>query len=254
MTTIRRVPVDFDWPLNKVWDGYLTPERLREDPCPDCVNGWTNAAEWLQTYCHRLTMLADDTVSAERGRGLHPWLNSDPYPPTDRRGNGQPLRPGPDIVDLVKGLGARESFMGFSGDHSVFNTIVRAAGLDPDTWGLCATCDGHGTVEKYPGQRADADAWEPTEPPIGDGWQAWEDVSEGSPISPVFPDRDGLVWWFTTPASIWGARQQPLTREQAEALVGAGSSVGSFVVHRDPSGRTTMIDGDAAVHALGKDT
>lgn len=32
--------------------------------------------------------------------------------------------------------------------------------------------------------------WEKTEPPTGEGWQLWETVSEGSPISPVFPTQD----------------------------------------------------------------
>lgn len=34
------------------------------------------------------------------------------------------------------------------------------------------------------------------EPPKGDGWQVWEDVSEGSPVSPVLADRDAVVAWL----------------------------------------------------------
>jgi len=34
------------------------------------------------------------------------------------------------------------------------------------------------------------------EPPTGIGWQCWETVSEGSPISPVFFDRSSLVDWL----------------------------------------------------------
>lgn len=40
-----------------------------------------------------------------------------------------------------------------------------------------------------------------TEPPTGDGYQLWETVSEGSPVSPVFEDREGLAWWMTTEAA-----------------------------------------------------
>lgn len=40
-----------------------------------------------------------------------------------------------------------------------------------------------------------------TEPPTGDGYQLWETVSEGSPVSPVFEDREGLAWWLTTGAA-----------------------------------------------------
>jgi hypothetical protein len=78
-------------------------------------------------------------------------------------------------------------------------------------------CDGHGCIESYPGQRAEQEKWyeEEHEPPAGEGWQVWETVSEGSPISPVFADREGLIQWLMSPAYTWGT-SRPLTREQAE--------------------------------------
>jgi hypothetical protein len=42
---IKRVPVGFDWPLKKVWAGYLMPEWLHEGSCPDCKNGYSREAE-----------------------------------------------------------------------------------------------------------------------------------------------------------------------------------------------------------------
>jgi hypothetical protein len=57
----------------------------------------------------------------------------------------------------------------------------------------CEICQGHGYLEAFPGQRAEAEAWKPAEPPAGEGWQLWETASEGSPVSPVFPDADGLA-------------------------------------------------------------
>jgi len=41
------------------------------------------------------------------------------------------------------------------------------------------------------------DSWQSIEPPKGDGWQVWETVSEGSPISPVFATSDEMVRWLT---------------------------------------------------------
>jgi hypothetical protein len=63
----------------------------------------------------------------------------------------------------------------------------------------CQECEGHGSAEAYPGQRAEADAWEPTDPPEGEGWQLWETVSEGSPISPVFASAEALAGWLADP-------------------------------------------------------
>lgn len=68
---------------------------------------------------------------------------------------------------------------------------------------VCPACDGHGSTEAYEGQRAEADAWECTEPPTGDGWQLWETVSEGSPISPVFATPEKLARWMVSGQSKW---------------------------------------------------
>jgi hypothetical protein len=38
--------------------------------------------------------------------------------------------------------------------------------------------------------------WERIEPPEGKGYQLWETVSEGSPVSPVFLSVDGLIEWM----------------------------------------------------------
>lgn len=109
---VRRVPLDFDWPIGEIWEGYLQPDRLHETPCEDCS------------------------------------------------GRGQ---------------------------------LIQAAGLDPDVWGICTTCQGHGSIEKYPGQREESEAWEPTDPPTGDGWQLWGTTSEGEPMTPVFATAEALA-------------------------------------------------------------
>lgn len=45
--TVKRVPLDFDWPLNKVWSGYVRSENLNPLPCPHCKNGASLAAQTL---------------------------------------------------------------------------------------------------------------------------------------------------------------------------------------------------------------
>ena len=46
-------------------------------------------------------------------------------------------------------------------------------------------------------------SWKPTEPPAGDGYQIWETVSEGSPISPVFATPEELARHMA--GTKWGA-------------------------------------------------
>jgi hypothetical protein len=71
--------------------------------------------------------------------------------------------------------------------------------------------------------------WAPTEPPAGDGWQVWETVSEGSPITPVFPTADALVAHLSTVGTTWDQKayvgrlaKGPWRREAAEAFVRDG--------------------------------
>ena len=45
-------------------------------------------------------------------------------------------------------------------------------------------------------------SWE-IKPPAGDGWQLWETVSEGSPISPVFTTPEELARWMVSGRSAW---------------------------------------------------
>lgn len=86
---IKRVPLDFDWPLQKIWEGFLEPQRYG---CVQCAGKLVN----------------------------------------------------------------------------------------PD----CRECDGNGYRSEY------------TEPPVGAGYQVWETVSEGSPVSPVFEYETQLIDWL----------------------------------------------------------
>lgn len=249
---VRRVPSGFDWPLDTLWGGYVMPDRLKRNHCPDCENGWTAAAGWLRTFCRRIQHLGDDIRNQESGRPMHLYLTEDPNPfttrgaidPVTRQWTELPriIRPSADILPLLAGLTGRSEedlLHPLSGDHSyrIVMKLVAAAGLDPDTWGICTTCSGEAALDAYEGQSADIQAWEPTEPPTGDGWQLWQTVSEGSPISPVFPSAEELARWMASPAYTWGAAKQGRpSYEHALKFVRAGwapsaaSSPGSGVV------------------------
>ena len=64
------------------------------------------------------------------------------------------------------------------------------------------------------------------EPPEGDGYQLWENTSEGSPISPVFDSLDKLCEWaaenetvfasFTSTKEEW---KEMLSKNQVHATV-----------------------------------
>lgn len=62
----------------------------------------------------------------------------------------------------------------------------------------CLVCDGEGDVRHFSSddQRARFESWEPYEPPVGEGYQYWETISEGAPVSPVFASKTDLAQWL----------------------------------------------------------
>ena len=226
---IRRVPLDFDWPLEKTWEGFLNPHGK---PCPAaadnlCHHGETPAAQWLMAIARLLALIGDEAAAEPqqeelRARGRlfpHPYLTEWGQAPRcempadvreriaamtssrDRvhaslafeRDNPPKLAPfTPQLAELMQklcGEGYRPSPFS-DNSYEFYRSLLRFAGVDPATWGHCKVCGGEGID---PAVKETHDAWTPTAPPEGPGWQVWETVSEGSPISPVFGTKEELI-------------------------------------------------------------
>lgn len=161
--------------------------------------------------------LNDDDVAAliEAGRLIdftHTWSRENGWQKKD-----------PPVVPTAAEVN-EWSLRGFGHDSCNAHAVIAARCLREGVLETCETCVGHGTIEAYPGQRAEAEAWEPTDPPTGEGWQMWETVTEGSPVSPVFDSAEGLAQWLTTAegGKMAGPSQRPLTISQAREFVKAG--------------------------------
>jgi hypothetical protein len=255
---VRRVPLDFDHPLNEIWPGFLTPDTLHEDKCGVCDgSGSSGYARWMQarwyghisfdpaetgstpftpetpavrafaernvnrdpgfyrsylgaegeqaivreaqrlcahfngSWSHHLAQTDVDAL-VEDGRlhdFTHTWVQGDGWQPKD-----------PAPVVTAEQVNTWSISGGFGHDSINAWVVIRAACERDGQPYECGDCGGHGSRERYEGQRAEAEAWEPTGPPIGEGWQLWETVSEGSPISPVFASADDLATWMSDPA------------------------------------------------------
>lgn len=266
---LRRVPLDFDWPLDKTWRGFLLPKSLHENKCDACDgSGYSETARNLKDRWYGYvpfdpaetgsTPLTSETpeVRAFAERNVHPapghgmderviveeaqrladlWNSSwshhlaqedvnalvaagrlMDFTHTWTRATGwQPKDPAPGVAAAEVN---RWSLAGFGHDSINCGVVIEAHCNRLGVSQLCAACEGQGSVEAYPGQRAEADAWEPEEPPVGEGWQVWETVSEGSPITPVFPTPEALIDHLVY-VGAWGKKWQ---RESAEAFVKDG--------------------------------
>ena len=190
--TIKRVPLDFDWPLDKRWQGYLNPHYRK---CPSCEGGYGPGYKELEALV-RLILLAGE--SATSGKPPHPYLRQWGI------GFNAPLPK--ELAAVASGLAEREPFGPFGYDSVAAwvatKKIVAAAGLDAEAFSACQHCGGHGVdPEVY----ATYEAWEPSEPPAGDGWQMWETTSEGSPQTPVFRTPEELARYCAEHATIFGS-------------------------------------------------
>jgi hypothetical protein len=70
---------------------------------------------------------------------------------------------------------------------------------------MCARCKGSGKIWPTPAIKQQCDDWRRTDPPAGDGYQLWEDCSEGSPVSPVFTSLDELCAWAADHATTFAS-------------------------------------------------
>jgi hypothetical protein len=196
---VKRVPLDFEWPLNEVWRGYLMPDSLRVPACEECGGrGTTPARDWVEQIAALALLLNTDLSSQAQGRPMHPYFHD--------TGSRASRRPTPDIAEFSIGLAGRGEpgrWHDSIDNWRATEKLIEAAGLDPKVWGVCRTCNGAGGIEAYEGQEAEAEAWEGTEPPEGPGYQLWETVSEGSPITPVFANPEELARYMTIHG--WGA-------------------------------------------------
>jgi hypothetical protein len=87
----------------------------------------------------------------------------------------------------------------------------------------CPMCGGHGHIWQSPEIEKMHEEWESIDPPEGDGFQLWEDCSEGSPVSPVFKTLDDLCEWCVTGATTFGS--STATAEEWKKMLSPGGLV-----------------------------
>lgn len=208
-------------------------------------------AYWNTQWCHHLDQ---DDVDAlvEEGRLMsftHTWIQGVGWQKID-----PPVVPSARQVNVwsLNGLGHDAINCGV-----VIDAKCKREGVDP----RCSHCEGHGGVEIYPGQRAEMEAWfeEDREPPTGEGWQLWETVSEGAPISQVYATAEELAVYMSTPGSAWGVADHngaaAKDYDTALAFITGGGESFSMMTMAGADGSVELVDGvEAAVRMQSKDT
>ena len=178
------VPLNFKWPMNEVWKGYCNPYRPTK--CKSCDSSGLNPKtkklqdDWYSFgssdrfggWCYNLT---DEDVKAllDEGRLMDFTREDKDYIPSAGEVNAW----------------ARK----FIGHDSINQWVcVKARAEREGFYGNCEWCVGIGHYWADDKFEKLYEEWEWIEPPEGEGYQLWENTSEGSPISPVFKTMEEL--------------------------------------------------------------
>lgn len=110
----------------------MTKVKVDCDKCDG--SGCTSGRQLLESIVHLIMM------SGEHGKkgDSHPWLDDLPFS----------AKPSPDLAELTHGLAGRGPNLPLGHDaldrYSATKKIIKAAGLDPNKWGICSKCNGAG--------------------------------------------------------------------------------------------------------------
>lgn len=225
--TLKCVPLDFQWPLNKVWEGYINPY-----PSPLTCNLCDGSS-----YNTETKQIADDFYGFEvedRSRAWYDKITQDEVQALVDAGRlwdftRVPLNDEQREVVRKKIADGGNSWLPYDNGriptadevnecnrkpglhkHDAINRfiLIEARAKRLGVFGKCSVCNGEGTLP-HPNEaiRKLHEEWKKYEPPTGAGYQLWETCSEGSPVSPVFASAEELADWCAENATIFASEK-----------------------------------------------
>jgi len=216
---VKRVALDFDWPMNIIWKGYINPYHSTE--CKLCDGSGLNKEtkklndDW---YTHLRTdglegwsrHLEQEDVNALLEAGRLWDLTRTPRNEEQKKiveekiANGGNCWLPEDNGYIPTAFEVNKWSRGGMGHDSINQWIcTKARAKRLGFYGHCPHCNGKGYYYCEDKYEKLSEEWERIEPPEGDGYQIWETVSEGSPISPVFEKPEELAEYMSH--TRWGA-------------------------------------------------
>ena len=217
---LKRVPLDFQWEINKLWCGYVNPHEIHE--CKECDgSGYSRHYKKLHdlwysfdnenykpnpfregyrynanAWCNNLT--EDDVKALIKADRLWDFtrvpINKEQEEIIKKKmadgGNSwlpfnNGFIPTPKEVNdwNIKGLG-----------HDSINAwvCIKSRLKKEGKPYKCPNCKGSGENWQHPKSKRLHNNWKSYDPPVGEGFQLWTTTSEGSPMTPVFKSLEDL--------------------------------------------------------------
>lgn len=225
---LLRVPVDFEWPIGKVWSGYISPYRF--PACPTCGpmsrDAYGGAGDGLSRPARAIheTFYPHQIGGGRRAEDLA-WCDKLGQVEVDHlvaKGRLRKMVDGrwtsvPRTADEVNEAELRHMIHDGINRNLLVTHRCELLGIPM----ACETCDGHGTIASEADRRA-SEEWKGQGPPTGAGWQIWETVSSGSAASPVFPTSEALIAWMVVDHPERPFQWTRMSREGAKEFVRKG--------------------------------
>jgi len=243
---VRRVPLNFDAPLNEVWRGYINP-NLPPITCSSCGGSGLNPAtrqieqEWYDHDGFGTRWTYQYNVAPDGSPATRPpwrvigenrsWMHSLTQDEVDALIEHDRLymltkdghHPTADEVNQW----ALHDLMGHDAINRWICVETRAKRLG--VWGECVDCAGSGSIWQSEDHKRVYEGWQEFEPPTGEGWQLWETTTEGSPQSPVFSTPEALADWCESNATIFA--DERMTRDEwLDLILRDQVDIGSMLV------------------------
>ena len=238
---LKRVPLNFDWPLKSIWKGYINP--FHSVDCPYCHDdicnysdgltkearqyrrrfyGYQNNWPYIQHPYREKERYCPKAFPYTMERWEYDFLVSDKNPYKQRLFGNSEIPPYEDMKEYL----LQNRYISMEMDSCMEAVLTEEYCRRNGYEYLCPHCNGDGRLWYSEEVKNMSENFEKIEPPIGDGYQLWEDTSEGSPQSPVFATLDELCEWCSNNATTFG--DYTATKEEWKQMLTDG-----FVHHTE---------------------
>jgi hypothetical protein len=201
---LKRMPLDFNWPIDQLWKGFVNPYHSQE--CKACERtGLNPATKKISDAWYSFGKAKWVNVNANRRYNDLAWSNHLTQLEVEALVEAGRLY---DFThDFVPGEGWKEKVPAYrptaeevnewnktSMGHDSINQwiCVKARAKSLGVYGHCEHCGGEGEIWQTEEIKKLAEDWQEFQPPVGDGFQLWSTTTEGHPMTPVFATLEAL--------------------------------------------------------------
>lgn len=217
---LKRVPLDFEWEINKLWCGYVNPHKVHE--CKKC-NGSGYSKDYQQLhdewYSFENAVYKPNPFRQGFRYNAAAWNNNlteddvKALLKADRLWDFTRVPINDEQKEIVKKKIADggNSWLPFNNGYvptaqEVNEWNLKGMGHDSsNAWvcikarlkregksDKCDACNGTGENWQHPKAKSLYKNWKDYEPPRGEGFQLWSTTTEGHPMTPVFATLSDL--------------------------------------------------------------